>query len=129
MPFWGKPDLDEETDLNPRDGEGCENDFSISSEAMRMPTGVQQVDWLWCGERGSSGHKITITSVDKKTRAEAKMAPLNAHELKTLTRFLSLPEQHFHEREMTNALTGLGITWQEGLKLLTRAQMHGQKTQ
>lgn len=131
-PRWllgGKPDLDKETDLNPRDGEGCENEFSISSETRRIPTGVQRVDWLWCGNRGSSGHKITITPIDKKIRATAKMAPLDAHEMEKLTQFLALPQHHLTDRHMTNALTGLGITWQEGLKLLTRAQMHGQKTQ
>jgi hypothetical protein len=128
-PRWllgGKPDLDKEADLNPLDGAGCENDFGISSEGGRMPMGIQRVDWLWCGDRGSSGHKITITPVDKKTRATAKMALLDAHEMETLTQFLALPQHHFHEREMTIALIELGLTWQEGLKLLMRAKLHGQ---
>ena len=66
-PRWllgGAPDLHRTASLNPNDGEGCENEFNVSSNAQDVPTGMVYVDWLWCGDRGHHHFQyVTISAI------------------------------------------------------------------
>merc|ERR1719335_661077 len=57
----GEPDVSRESNLNPNDGKGCHNDFSIHTDSMYLPSGLQTVSWKWCGDHGSSGETVSIT--------------------------------------------------------------------
>jgi hypothetical protein len=65
-PRWlvgGKPDPTRTSDLNPRDGDGCDNDFSFETDARAPMMGTHKTAWLWCGDQGSRGRRLTL-SVD-----------------------------------------------------------------
>ena len=64
-PSWllgGQPDLTRTSDLNPHDGEGCENDFHFGDDWPVPKMGARRTTWLWCGDRGSHWRKITLTA-------------------------------------------------------------------
>ena len=64
-PRWlvgGKPETTRTSDLNPNDGEGCDNDFSFGTDVPEPIMGTHQTAWLWCGDQGSRGRSITLSA-------------------------------------------------------------------
>ena len=64
-PRWilgGKPSLDRTWDLNPNDGDGCENDFSVNALQWYLPTGSYEATWVWCGDHGLLREKVVTVS-------------------------------------------------------------------
>lgn len=73
-PRWllgGKPDVSRETNLNTRDGDGCENDFSIVSFSNHLPGGQQKVAWHWCGDHGLHDSETVSITYEIKGKAAA----------------------------------------------------------
>jgi len=85
-PRWllgGRPNISRHQGLNPHDGEGCDNDFSIISSSMHLPGGFQETAWKWCGDHGNAfGETVSITyeipkdgeekQVQRKVKEDAK---------------------------------------------------------
>ena len=64
-PRWllgGRPDTSRTSDLNPNDGTGCENDLGFTTDAPMPIMGTHESSWLWCGDAGFIGQRITLSA-------------------------------------------------------------------
>jgi len=64
-PRWllgGQPDITRTSDLNPNDGEGCENEVGFDSDAAMPEMGTHTSSWQWCGDHGMPGRTLTLSA-------------------------------------------------------------------